>query len=232
VPWGRNSLPQKTRMAVSSPAAAALPRISAFLHDSADPQPDVAAHPSRTEMLRKSPYRMAARAIFDRGPEALGRVHQALGSSVAAGEGTGSAFFRRGRIVAAGVEACPGTSSTRSRSVSCARARYPAVLRDAGGRRICSPVIDRGRCAPAPPVTDRVPSNSRRSLPEGAAGGTVPCRMAAGDRRICSAVIDRRGYAPAPPVTDRVPSNSRRCLPEGAARGTVPCRMAAGDRRI
>jgi hypothetical protein len=45
---GRISSPAKNRMAVPSPAAAALPRISGLLHDSADPQPDVAAHPSPT----------------------------------------------------------------------------------------------------------------------------------------------------------------------------------------
>jgi hypothetical protein len=39
-----------------------------------------------------------------------------LGRSAAAGEGTGSRFFRRGRIVASEVDAGAGTSSTRSRS--------------------------------------------------------------------------------------------------------------------
>jgi hypothetical protein len=41
---------------------------------------------------------MIAIVTLDRGPEALGRVHQAPGSPVAAGEGTGSAFFRRGMM--------------------------------------------------------------------------------------------------------------------------------------
>jgi len=41
-------------------------------------------------------------ATSDRGPEEKaesGRMHQALGRQAAAGVGTGSAFFRRGRIV-------------------------------------------------------------------------------------------------------------------------------------
>ncbi|HYW14427.1 MAG TPA: hypothetical protein VE871_20845 [Longimicrobium sp.] len=85
-------------MAVPSPAATDLPRISGLVHDSADPQPDVAAHPSRTAMLRESPYRLIAIATFDRGPEAKaasGRMHQALGRSAAAGEGTAIRVFSK-----------------------------------------------------------------------------------------------------------------------------------------
>ncbi len=51
---GRYRLPQKTRMAVPSPAAADLPRISGLLHDSADSRPDVASHRSRTDGVGKS----------------------------------------------------------------------------------------------------------------------------------------------------------------------------------
>jgi hypothetical protein len=36
---------------------------------------------------------MIAIATLDRGPEALGRMHQALGSQADFGEGTASAFF-------------------------------------------------------------------------------------------------------------------------------------------
>jgi hypothetical protein len=47
-------------------------------------------------LVETPPNRMIAIATLDRGPEALGIVHQALGRWVAAGEGTGSAFFERG----------------------------------------------------------------------------------------------------------------------------------------
>jgi hypothetical protein len=84
-------------MAVPSPAAAALPRISGHLRDSADPRPAIASHRSRTDSLRRSlPYRMIAIATSDRGPEekvALGRKHQALGRWVAAGEETAIRVF-------------------------------------------------------------------------------------------------------------------------------------------
>ena len=45
-------------------------------------------------------------------PEASGRMRQALGSEAAAGEGTGSAVFRTGKMVAGEVDVWPGTSST------------------------------------------------------------------------------------------------------------------------
>ncbi len=57
------------------------------------------SRPSRVYGLRKSlPYRMIALATSDRGPEekqASGRVYQALGRSVAAGEGTAIRVFSR-----------------------------------------------------------------------------------------------------------------------------------------
>src|SRR5687767_12464871 len=60
---------------------------------------------------------MIAIVTTGRGPEASGRVPGILGRSAAVGEGTGSAFFGGGRIGAAEADACPGTTSTRSRSV-------------------------------------------------------------------------------------------------------------------
>ncbi len=89
----------KMRMAVPSPAAAALPRISGLLHDSADSRPAVAAHPSRTGCRGQSrPYWMVVIATSDRGPEekaASSRMHQALGRSAAAGEGTAIRVFSK-----------------------------------------------------------------------------------------------------------------------------------------
>jgi hypothetical protein len=47
-----------------------------------------------------------------RGPDGSCRMPEILGSEDAAGEGTASAFFGRGRVAAAEVDVRPGTTST------------------------------------------------------------------------------------------------------------------------
>ena len=79
--------------------------------------------PIRNQPSRRAPPARAARVdrgltggLRSRRPDAdrtaSGRVHQALGSKAAAGEGTAIRFFWRGSIVAAEADACRGTSST------------------------------------------------------------------------------------------------------------------------
>jgi hypothetical protein len=120
-------------------AAAALPRISGLPHDSADSHPGRRAASRPCVRLRQRlPGWMIAIGTSGRGPEgkaASGRMHQVLGRSAAAGEGTAIRVFRErqhrggeirmGRFVAAEVDACAGTSSTRSRSVRPARGGAP-----------------------------------------------------------------------------------------------------------
>ena len=75
-------------------------------------------------MEGSSQNRMVVIVTAGGGPEASGRMRQALGSEAAAGEETASAFFGTGRVVATEADVCAGTSSTRSRSVRvCPRSR-------------------------------------------------------------------------------------------------------------
>ncbi len=154
-PGGQDRLLQKTRMAVPSPKAAAVPRISGPLHAPPDSRPAVAAHGSRTAAVDEAGLPgIIVIATSGRGPEeneAPGRMHQALGRWAAAGAGTAIRVFWKGQDRRRGGGCLPWHTSTRSRSVRLCPCRSPD---DAAGWPH-GRTVPRGWKPPAPGRTRR-----------------------------------------------------------------------------
>ena len=140
-----------------------------------------------------------------------------LGSEAAAGEGTASAFFGRGStggMAAAEADACPGTSSTRSRSGEACPCRK-AERRTAAPRRPMVPSSPGFRGSAAGEEKKRVGSCRHHPGPAGLEQRGKKGRDSRLQRPTCPAPFPRVGAGKAPGKTRiRSPCRRRRRRPQ------------------